>query len=93
MGLSRLEFWRGLPFPSPGNLPNPEIKATSLTSPALAGGFFFFPTSATWEALKKHSKLPISGLPISYCVLITQHGNGRNSSRDFKDIYVQEAKS
>ena len=43
MGLSRLEFWRGLPFPSPGNLPNPEIKATSLTSPALAGGFFFLP--------------------------------------------------
>ena len=27
----------GLPFPAPGDLPNPGIK---LTSPALAGGFF-----------------------------------------------------
>ena len=29
-------YWSGLPFPSPGDLPNPGIK---LTSPALAGGF------------------------------------------------------
>ena len=26
MGFSRQEYWRGLPFPSPGNLPNPGIK-------------------------------------------------------------------
>ena len=32
-----------------GNLPNPGIKPTSLSSPALAGRFFS--TSATWEAL------------------------------------------
>ena len=32
----RQEFWKGLPFPSPGNLPNPEIK---LMSPVLACGF------------------------------------------------------
>ena len=31
-----------------GNLPDPGIKLLSLTSPALAGGFFA--TSATWEA-------------------------------------------
>ena len=36
----RQEFWIELPFPSPGNLPNPGIEATSLVSPALAGGFF-----------------------------------------------------
>ena len=23
MGFSRQEYWRGLPFPTPGNLPNP----------------------------------------------------------------------
>ena len=34
--------------PPPGDLPNPGIKPTSLTSPALAGGFFT--TSTTWEA-------------------------------------------
>ena len=29
MGFSRQEHWSGLPFPSPGNLPDPEIKPES----------------------------------------------------------------
>ena len=29
MGFSRQEYWSGLPFPSPGDLPNPGIKAGS----------------------------------------------------------------
>ena len=37
MGLSREEYCSGLPFPSPGDLPNPWIKPMS---PALAGRFF-----------------------------------------------------
>ena len=49
MGFSRQEYWGGLPYPPPGDLPNPRIKATFLTSPALAGRFFT--TSATWEAI------------------------------------------
>ena len=40
MGLSRQGYWSGLPFPSPGDIPNPGIEAESLISPALAGGFF-----------------------------------------------------
>ena len=40
MGFSRQEYWSGLPFPSPGELPNPGIEPVSLTYPALAGGFF-----------------------------------------------------
>ena len=32
--------WSGLPFPSLGDLPDPGITPTSLTSPALAGRFF-----------------------------------------------------
>ena len=50
MGFSRQEYWRGLPCPPPGDLPNPGIKLTSLCLPALAGGFFT--TSATWESHK-----------------------------------------
>ena len=34
------EYWNGLPFPTPGDLSNPEIKPLSPASPALAGGFF-----------------------------------------------------
>ena len=48
MELSWQEYWSGLPFPSPGDLSDPGIEATSLISPALAG--WFFTTSATWEA-------------------------------------------
>ena len=37
---SRQEYWIRLPFPPPGDLPNPELEPVSLVSPALAGGFF-----------------------------------------------------
>ncbi|KAM7230968.1 hypothetical protein CapIbe_018458, partial [Capra ibex] len=36
MGFSRQEYWSGLPFPSPGDLPDPGIDPASLMSPALA---------------------------------------------------------
>ena len=37
MGFSRQEYWNGLPFPPPGDLPDPEIE---LISPALEGAVF-----------------------------------------------------
>ena len=45
MGFPRQEYWSGLPFPPPGDLPDPGMGSTS---PALAGGFFI--CWATWEA-------------------------------------------
>ena len=36
---SRQEYWRGSPFPFPGDLPDPGTEPVS-PSPALAGGFF-----------------------------------------------------
>ena len=39
MGFSRQEYQSGLPFSSPGDLPDPGIEPESLMSPALAGGF------------------------------------------------------
>ena len=51
MGFSRHEYWSGLPFPLPGNFPNPWIKPVSLTSPALA--CMLFTISTTWEAHAK----------------------------------------
>ena len=38
--ISRQEYWSGLPFPTPGDLPDPGTKLKSLTSPAVAGRFF-----------------------------------------------------
>ena len=39
IGFSRQEYWSGWLCPPPGDLPNPEIKFSSLTSPALEDGF------------------------------------------------------
>ena len=39
MEFSRQEYWSGLPFPPPGDLPNPGTEPMSPASPALAGGF------------------------------------------------------
>ena len=38
MGFSRQEYQGGLPLPPPGDLPDPGIRPTTLTSPALAEG-------------------------------------------------------
>ena len=46
-GFSRQGYWSGLPFPIPGDVPDPGIKPVSLESPALARGFFYHCT--TWE--------------------------------------------
>ena len=51
LGFPRQEYWSGLLFPPPGDLPHPAIIPESLESPALAGRFFT--TSATWEALER----------------------------------------
>ena len=48
MEFSRQEYLSGLPFPPPGDLPDPGIKPVSLASPALACGFFT--ASTTWKA-------------------------------------------
>ena len=47
-GLSRQEYWSGLPCPLPRNRPFPETKLMPLASPAPAGRAFA--TSARWEA-------------------------------------------
>ena len=49
MGFSRQEHWSGLPFPSPGDLPDLGVEHASLRLPALSGRFFA--TGATWEAI------------------------------------------
>ena len=42
MECSRREYWSGLPFPSPGDLSDLEIKLAAPVPPALAGGFFYY---------------------------------------------------
>ena len=65
MGFSRQEYWNGLPYPPPGDLPDPGIEKASLMSPALAGDVFT--TSATWEVYK----IPIHH--IDMCCFLSGH--------------------
>ena len=39
MEFSRQEYWSGLPFPTPGDLPDPGIEPLSPVSPALQEEF------------------------------------------------------
>ena len=43
MAFSRQEYQSRLPFPSPGDCPDPRTKPSNLEAPVLAGGFFITP--------------------------------------------------
>ena len=58
MGFPRQEYWGGLPFPSPGNLSDPEIEPMS---PALAGRSL----PATWKGIEPSGK-PIVIITVYY---------------------------
>ena len=55
MGFSRQEYWNGLPFPSPGNLPDPGIKPGS---PAVqADSLPFVPSGKTYAHKHTHTHI------------------------------------
>ena len=61
MGFSRQEYWSGLPFPSPGDLPNPE---TEPAPPALAGDFFTTePLGSPHESFRYTYNVPVVDFP------------------------------
>ena len=57
MEFPRQDYWSGLPFPSPGDLLDTEIKPTSS---ALAGGFFI--TEPLWKPLSTSRNHPKNGI-------------------------------
>ena len=57
-GFSRLEYWNGLPFPSPADLSDPGIETVSPVSPALQAD------SLLAEPLGKPDLLPINYRPL-----------------------------
>ena len=77
MGFARQEYWSGLPFPSPGDLPDPGIEPVS---PALEDRFFFFLTT---EPLGK----PNPGMTIQ---LTSFFFNQQNSEEYFKIFFTTQ---
>ena len=83
MGFPRQEYWSGLSFPSPGDLPDPEIKLMSPAFPSLAGRLFTTEPSGksfwdhfTNQCLRGHSRkrgkprqeLKVDTLPPPICL-------------------------
>ena len=65
MGFLRQEYWSGLPFPSPGNFPDPGIELTSLVSPVLrASSLPFEPQGEALGSSDNHSFEPLISLRI-----------------------------
>ena len=60
MGFSRQEYWCGLPFPPPRDLPNPGIKPMSLVSPALADRFSYLSTTQEAQLYSMGNSIPQS---------------------------------
>ena len=69
--LSRQEHWSGLPFPPPGDLPNPEIKPANPVSPALQLDSIppqplqntletLGKASTAWQEISQPRKIPLS---------------------------------
>ena len=58
MGFPGQEYWSGLPFPSPGDLPSPGTEARSLLSPALTGRFRPLAPPVLWEHAKAEKSEP-----------------------------------
>ena len=59
-GILQQEYWSGLPFPSPGDLPNPRITPASLASPAVAGRFFTSAPPGKPNGLLSHKEKKLS---------------------------------
>ena len=57
MGFPRKEYWSGLPYLPPEDLPDVRIKPASFMSPAIAGEFFT--VSDPWEGYHLHEAFSI----------------------------------
>ena len=78
-GISKQEYWSGLPFSPPGDLPDPGTEPEFLVSPAVAGRFFISAPSGkpykscSWCLLFLFAENPLPQnfpFPISGCFLL-----------------------
>ena len=75
MGFPKQEHWNGLPFLSPGDLPDPGIESRSPVSPALAGGFSELPgkpikAQALFALFAQELRIPVKLLTSYRCCLV-----------------------
>ena len=77
--LFRQEYWSGLSFPTPGDLPDPGVRPMSLMSPALADRLVT--TSATWEVPVIYRLNCVHRLCVAMWLCEYEHNPPYNSGR------------
>ena len=70
MELSLEEYWGGLPFSPPGDLPDPGIRPASPVSPAVAVGFFTTEPPGNLPPWRRWLPSPCVRTPSSLCVCL-----------------------
>ena len=78
------EYWSGVPFPTPRDLPNPGIKLPSPVSPTLAGRFFT--TSTTREDLLCRNVILIVIFIVIYMTVSLSH---QEASTSLLSLYIR----
>ena len=74
MGFSRQEYWNGLPFPSPGDLPNPGIKPGS---PAFQADALTSEPPGKLNHKRNIRQIPVEGQFAEYLTSNPQNCQGR----------------
>ena len=91
MGFPMQEYWSGLPFPSPRDLPN---LGTEPTSPALAGGFFTTESSQRPTLkiqIQKLSNEMWSESSIENVIILTQGGISLGGDMTVNNRYQEDS--
>ena len=78
-GFSRQEYWSGLPFPSPGDLPNPGIEPRS---PALEAGALTSEPPGTVTRRVPSAKSKRLDIPQDKSPLFLQQAHGTEEERE-----------
>ena len=69
-GFFRQEYWSGLPYPPPGEFPDPGIKLVFLLSPALAGRFLTTSTTTLEYNHWRHLRRKWHDVSCSYNIVV-----------------------
>ena len=90
MEFSRQEYWSRLPFPPPGDLPDPGIEPASLVSPAWTGRFFT--TVSALLLIFYYTMLSLKAPCLIHHVILTVQCliQGGNSAHDFNWVGAQK---
>ena len=90
MGFPRQVYRSGVPFPFPGDLPNPRIEPVSLAAPALAGGCFTAKLPGVFSRHHNQSFFPNPCGKTVTCLTLAGHHffPDRTWGRERKGVYA-----